>query len=60
MDWFNPVEWFAWLYGKLFQNHFYMGAAAVMVVFSGLGLVLWIRGVDRCKEEHPATTEAVD
>jgi hypothetical protein len=58
MDWFNPVEWFAWLYGKVFQNHFYIGAAVVMVVFAVLGLVLWIRGVDHYKEAHPSTTEA--
>jgi hypothetical protein len=60
MDWANPVEWFAWIYGKLFQNHFYVGAFTVMVVFSVFGLVLWIRGVDRYKEDHPTTTEAAD
>src|SRR5712691_11630939 len=53
MDWFNPIEWFSWLYGKLFQQHFYRGTVVVMVVFAVLGLVLWIRGVDRYKEEHP-------
>jgi len=60
MEWANPVEWFAWTYGKFFQNHFYIGAAAVMLVFSVLGLILWIRGVDRYKENHPTITEAAD
>lgn len=53
MSWFNPLEWFAWLYGKYFQNHFYLGALCVILVFGFVGLMLWIRGVDKYKEEHP-------
>jgi hypothetical protein len=60
MDLFNPVEWFSWLYGKVFQGHFYIGAAAVMVVSSLIGLALWIRGVDRYKEQHPVRFEVAD
>jgi hypothetical protein len=53
MDWANPVDWFAWIYGKIFQNHVYAGGAMVVIAFALIGLVLWIRGVDKYKEEHP-------
>jgi hypothetical protein len=53
MDWLNPVEWLAWLYGKLFQGHGIIGGIAVVGMFSVIGLVLWIRGIDKYKEEHP-------
>lgn len=52
MDWINPVEWLAWLYGKAFQNHAYIGGIVVVAAFAVIGLVLWIRGVDKYKEEH--------
>jgi hypothetical protein len=53
MSWFNPLEWFSWLYGKYFQNHFYIGALCVILVFAFVGLLLWIRGVDKYKDENP-------
>ncbi len=52
MDWLNPVEWLAWLYGKLFLGHPFVGGVLVVVSFAALGMVLWIRGVDKYKEEH--------
>jgi hypothetical protein len=57
MDWANPVEWFSWLYGKCFQNHPYFGGACVVTFCALVGLVLWIRGVDRFKEEHARNPE---
>jgi hypothetical protein len=59
MDWFNPVEWLAWVYGKLFQNHAFMGGAVVVALFAILGLVLWLRAVDKYKEEHSPKQQAV-
>ena len=54
MDWLNPVEWFSWLYGKWFQGQSLLGFGAVSaIVLLGLG-VLWSRGVDRYREQHPA------
>lgn len=52
MDWLNPVEWVAWIYGKLFQNHPTTGGFLVVMAFALLGFVLWVRGVDKYKEEH--------
>jgi hypothetical protein len=60
MDWVNPVEWVAWLYGKLFQNHANVGGCVVVALFATIGLVLWIRGVDKYKEEHPPTPPIVE
>ena len=53
MDWKNPVEWVEWLYGKLFLNHPTLGGFAFVAVFALAGLVLWMRGVDKYKEDHP-------
>ena len=59
MDWFNPVEWLAWVYDQLFQNHAFVGGAIVVVLFAALGLVLWVRAVDKYKEEHLPKQQAV-
>jgi hypothetical protein len=53
MDWLNPIEWVAWIYGKLFQNHATAGGFVVVTLFAVIGLILWIRGVDKYKEDHP-------
>jgi len=58
MDWLNPVEWFAWIYGKFFQEHVFVGGAAMTILFAALGIVLWVRGVDKFKEEHPSRSGA--
>jgi hypothetical protein len=58
MEWANPVEWISWLYGKLFLNHVYLGGAIVVAAFAIVGLVLWVRGVDKYKEEHPKVQSA--
>ena len=52
MDSFNPIEWLAWLYGKLFLKHGVIGGIVVVIIFGALGLVLWIRAVDKFNEEH--------
>jgi hypothetical protein len=57
MEWANPVEWFAWIYGKMFQEHVYVGGVCVMVLFALLGLGLWVRAVDKYKEGHLSKTE---
>jgi len=59
MDWLNPVEWAAWLYGKVFQNHAVAGGFLVVTVFAAVGVLVWIKGVDKYKEEHQTkqTTE---
>lgn len=53
MDWLNPVEWVAWLYGKLFQNHVVVGGVIVAGLFALLGLLVWLKAVDKYREEHP-------
>ncbi len=53
MDWINPVEWFAWIYGKFFQGHGVVGGLVVIGFWCVIGLALWIRGVDKYKEDHP-------
>jgi hypothetical protein len=53
MEWFNPLEWLAWLYGKFFQNHSWIGGTVVVGAFGIIGLFLWVRAVDKYKEEHP-------
>jgi hypothetical protein len=50
---FNPIDWLEWIYGKLFQNHVYFGGLIVVGLFAALGLFLWVRAVDKYKEEHP-------
>ena len=60
MDSFNPIEWLAWVYGKVFQGHYWgkwIGGVLV-VLFSVLGLVLWMRAVDKFEEEHAPKQEA--
>jgi hypothetical protein len=56
MDWLNPVEWAAWVYGKLFQQHVVLGGILVVGVCAAIGLMVWIRGVDKFKEDHPNHT----
>src|SRR5712671_702559 len=58
MDWLNPIEWFSWIYGKVFQQHVYLGGRGVVILFAILGLILWVRGVDKYQEDHPKTTQA--
>jgi hypothetical protein len=52
MDWLNPVEWAAYLYGTLFQHHVVLGGIVVGGVCAAIGLAVWIRGVDKYREEH--------
>jgi hypothetical protein len=52
MEWANPIEWLSWVYGKLFQNHVWFGGTVVVGLFAVLGLVLWVRAVDKYREEH--------
>jgi hypothetical protein len=52
MDWLNPVEWAAWIYGKVFQDHAVFGGILFVGVIAGVGLLVWIRGVDKYKEDH--------
>jgi hypothetical protein len=58
MSGFNPIEWIAWLYGKFFQNHPYLGGALVAVICASLGLILWSRGIDKFREENAPKGEA--
>lgn len=51
MEWMNPVEWFAWIYGKVFQGHEYVGGTIVVFSFAAFGLLLWVRGVDKYRED---------
>jgi hypothetical protein len=60
MDWLNPVEWFAWIYGKFFQGHIIAGGIVMTGLCAVLGFVLWIRGVDKYREEHPAKAEVAN
>ena len=54
----NPIEWFAWLYGKCFLGHPVRGGVVVALIWAGFGLLLWIRGVDKYNEDHkPPRTE---
>jgi hypothetical protein len=52
MDWLNPVEWFAWLYGKFFQHNVVAGGFTVVGVFALIGFFVWVRAVDKYKEDH--------
>jgi hypothetical protein len=54
MDWLNPVEWAAWLYGKAFQNHALAGGTVVVGFFALVGLLVWVKGVDKYREDHPS------
>ena len=58
MDWFNPVEWLAWVYGKLFLGHARIGGAIVVLLFAVFGFILWTRAVDKYEEEHSPKQEA--
>lgn len=58
MDWLNPVEWAAWIYGKVFQNHAGVGGVVFVGVIAAVGLLVWIRGVDKYKEDHRPKLEA--
>lgn len=42
----NPVEWAAWLHGRLFAAHPWMGYTVTMVIFAAVGLWIWAMGVD--------------
>ena len=57
MDWKNPVEWVAWIYGKCFQNHAIVGGFVFVALFGLIGLAFWLRGVDKYKEEHPGSPQ---
>jgi hypothetical protein len=54
VEWLNPVEWLAWLYGKFFLNSPYLGGAVIAVVFALFGLSVWVKAMDQYKEEHAA------
>jgi hypothetical protein len=60
MDWLNPIEWAAWIYGKLFQEHVIVGGILVTGICAAVGLMVWIRGVDKYKEEHPTIQSKAD
>jgi hypothetical protein len=51
MEWFNPIEWLAWLYGKLFQGHPYFGGVVVCTCGALLFLGLYVKAVDKFKED---------
>jgi len=51
MESLNPVEWLAYLYGK--WPHPILGGLATCTFFAMFGLLLWVRAVDKYKEEHP-------
>lgn len=53
----NPVEWCAWLYGKLFVNHPGWGYVVAGTVGCVLACVFWSMGVERYKKEHPVQIE---
>lgn len=53
MEWLNPVEWVAWFYGKYFQNHTWRGGIVVVTAFALTGFIIWMRAVDKYKEDHP-------
>ena len=53
MEWLNPIEWLAWVYGRIFQGHAIVGGIVVVGAFGLLGFVLWVRAVDKYNEEHP-------
>jgi hypothetical protein len=57
MEWLNPIEWVAWLYGKFFQGHAWRGGAVVVGAFAVTGLIVWFRAVDKYNEEHPVPKE---
>lgn len=55
MEWFNPIEWLSWVYGRVFQGHTWgkwVGGVLVVVMFAIGGLVLWMRAIDKYEEEH--------
>jgi hypothetical protein len=52
MEWLNPIEWLAWVYGKVFQQHALFGGFVVVFIFAAFGFVLWIRAIDKFNEEH--------
>src|ERR1017187_8502270 len=54
----NPVDWLAWVYGKLFLRHAWVGGAIVVLLFAVIGLVLWLRAVDKYNEEYSPKREA--
>lgn len=54
MEWFNPVEWLAWIYGKLFVGHEFVGFLAVMAIIAIPIGALWIRAIDKYSEESSA------
>lgn len=60
MDWLNPVEWAAWIYGRVFQNHALVGGLFFVGLIAGVGLLVWVRGVDKYRDEHPPKAEIGD
>jgi hypothetical protein len=49
----NPVDWFAWIYGKWFNGHPWLGYFTLLGIgVLVLGLV-WIRAIDKYNEQHP-------
>jgi hypothetical protein len=59
MDWLNPVEWIAWVYGRFFQGHPILGGIVVLTLWTLGGVVIWVRAVDKYKDEHSSKVQDV-
>jgi len=55
----NPIDWMAFLYGRYFQHHPYVGGGLVVIVCGAFGLGLWLQGVEKYDAEHHKQQEAV-
>ncbi|MGA7968076.1 MAG: hypothetical protein WB983_05550 [Terriglobales bacterium] len=49
----NPIDWLAWIYGKFFYGHPWLGYFVAVVVLAIPFLLLWLRAVDKYEETHP-------
>lgn len=58
----NPIEWLAWIYGKIFLNHPFLGYASAVFFGAILFFILWSMAVDKYKEKYvppPSSTTEV-
>ena len=52
---FNPIDWLAWVYGRYLKSVHggkWVGGVFVVLIFAAIGLVIWMRAIDKYDEEH--------
>ena len=50
----NPLDWLAWLYGKLFVGHTILSYLLVFLLGGIIAITIWARAIDIYRNSHEA------